>query len=331
MKAPPSRKAFTLVEIVVAVSILLILALFVTKIIGATNTTINLSSRITNTDSDARLVFNRLSLDFGSLLKRADVDFWAGNPSAMNGNYLLLFLSGVASDNSDSPSGGNRNLSLVGYRVAASDDNPGANRAAMPCLLRAGRAVGWSTSGFVGLKSNGLPVRFSDTSGQVFPSALLPTVSSSSTADFDVLAPGVVKMVVGFQLRPDNASVTLEDGTPVANAQGQIVYSPPIQALTPAGGGTPVNYVDLSRISAIVAGLVVVDSASLKLLAPSQATAIAGRFAVPQENVLPVRAWKTTLNDLVSSLSPGIPLPALQSVHTYECAFPVVQRGETLP
>ncbi len=321
----PSRTAFTLIEVLVAMSILVVLSLFVAKIVGATHTTIALSNRVTNTDADARLVFNRLALDLGALVKRRDADLWAGNPSAMGKSDLLLFLSGVASDNSDSPSGGNRGYSLVAYRVAASPENPGLVGENLPCLLRAGKAVGWSTTGLVGLKANGLPIRFNDAS-PAFPAVLVP----GKTTDFDVLAPGVVKMVVGFQLSPDNASATLEDGTVIANARGQLVYSPPIRALKSLDGTTTVNYVDASRIASLVVGLVVIDNASLKLLNAAQVTRLAGRFALPATGTLPVRSWTATLNGLVAELSGSIPLPALQSTHLYECAFPVTPRGEVV-
>jgi hypothetical protein len=145
----------------------------------------------------------------------------------------------------------NRGLSVIAYRVVAHSDNNN-----LPCLVRAGKSIPWHVTSsvgntkFMGLQSNSLPVRFTDVETATtvgFPHELLP----ANDADYDVLAAGVIRMVIGFQLYPDNQSVKLQDGTS-ANpnlGQGQIVYSPPIRTVTSSSGVSADN-IDFNSISA---------------------------------------------------------------------------------
>jgi hypothetical protein len=232
----------------------------------------------------------------------------------------------------------NRNISLVGYQIGTS---PNSSNSTLPCLLRAGMPIQWTTTGFMGLNVLGLPVKFGDPAvspSPAFPAALLPN-AANTPSDFDVVAPGVIGMVVGFQLYPDNQTVNLENGSAVLNAkaQGQWEYSPPIRQIT-STTGIPQSaggyYLDMSRVSSIMIGLVVVDRATLKMLNATQVQKIVnpnnwsqGQFIVPNENQTPLQAWNNTLNTLATNpnlLGPGgVPLPALQSMRIYECVFPV--------
>jgi len=313
------NRAFTLIEVLVALAVMSVLGVLIVQMISATGSTSRMSNRLVDAASQARLAFDRIGLDLGNLVKRDDADFVAGNPAA-DGD-ALLFLSELASP------GGNRTLSLVAYRLAPhpdplNKDNTDASGTSRVCLLRAGMPILWDTvshTTFMGLRSDGLPVQLS-ASDSSFAAALLP-----ATASFDVLAPGVLQMVVGFQLYPDNKPVTCKDGTSIPNALGQIVYSPPVRSLTPStpSGASPVDYIDLSRISAIVVGLVTVDLDSLKLLNASDAAALSAKFQVPITGQMPVAAWTPIINTLIAnSLAPGI-LPVRQALRVNQRFYPI--------
>jgi prepilin-type N-terminal cleavage/methylation domain-containing protein len=318
MKGPSCRgnaRGFTLVELLVTLAVLAILTVLIAQIANEVTTAVRIGNEVSTSNAQARLAFDRLGVDLSNLVMRYDVDFLAGNPSARppNSPYTLLFLSTVAS--AGTPSGGNRSVSLIGYQVGPSSDNNN-----LPCLLRSGKVIGWGDSKFMGLGTNGLPIQFTD---PTFNSSFLPN-ASANPSDWDVLAQGVIRMVVGFQLYPDNNPVSLEDGSTVpvsSNAQGQYVYSPPIRSLTPQGGGTAVNYVDIKRIAAIIVGLVVIDTHNLALLTPTETSTLAGMFTVPAANTLPVASWTPVVNSLVGSLSTAVPLPVLQTVHVYQRAY----------
>jgi prepilin-type N-terminal cleavage/methylation domain-containing protein len=298
-----SRKGFSLVELLASLAIFLILGLAIMQITTAVNRMTNLSNRAIDATSQSRLAFDRIGLDLSALIKRTDTDFTAQNASS--GTNILLFISSVTSGGFSSS---NRGISFISYEVASHADNQ--NRR---CLLRAGKPISWGAPGFFGLQSNGIPVPLADSSVASF----LP-----ASTDFDVLASGVIRMVIGFQLYPDNKSVTLASGTTVAQSQGQIVYSPPIRSLTPTGGGIAVNYIDVSRISGIVIGLVTIDLKSLQLLNDTQVADLAQTFALPADNSLPVAAWAPIANKS-SAMPSSVPLPARQAVRVFERFFPI--------
>jgi len=299
-----------------------VLGMLIVQMISATGSTSRMSNRLVDAAAQARLAFDRIGLDLGTLVKRDDADFVAGNSAA--GGDALRFLTELASQ------GGDRKLSLVAYRLAphpdpANKDNTDASGTSRVCLLRAGmpipwvRPPAWGNTAFMGLRSDGLPVQLS-ASDPIFAAALLP-----AAANFDVLTPGVLQVVVGFQLYPDNQPVTCTDGTSLSHALGQIIYSPPVRSLTPSApsGAPPVNYLDLSRISAIVVGLVTVDLDSLKLLNAGDAAALSGKFTIPVAGTMPVAAWTPVINNLIANSSaPGI-LPVRQSLRVYQRVYPI--------
>jgi len=297
------RKGFSLVELLAALAIFLILGLAIMQITTAVNRVTNFSNRAIDATSQSRLAFDRIGLDMSALVKRTDVDFIAQNVSSGTSNLLC-----ISSVTSAGLSTNNRGISVVSYEIAPHADNQGR-----PCLLRAGKPISSGTAGFFGLQSNGLPVQLTDTSVASF----VPSIT-----DFDVLAPGVIRLVIGFQLYPDNKSVKLVSGTTVAKSQGQVVYSPPIKSLTPSGGGNAVNYIDLSRVSSIVVGLATIDLKSLQLLNSTQVSDLAKTFTLPADGSLPVATWAPIANKAYSMPS-SIPLPARQAVHVFERSFSI--------
>lgn len=308
--APSLRQGFSLIEILSAMALFSVLAIIIAQTTSSISRTTNLSNRAIDAASQSRVAFDRIGLDLAALIKRTDVDFCSQNIDTTKNS--LMFFSSVTSAGLTSAS--NRGISLVAYRVSRHADNQ--NR---PCLVRAGKAVEWSAADLMGLQpNNGLPLSFdSFTLSSDSPSlyALLPT-----TSDFDVLAPGVIRMVVGYQLYPDHKQVTVSGSKVIA--MGQIVYSPPIRTLTPTNGGASVDYVDLSRISALVVGLVAVDNNSLRPLSSTQITDLANAFATPSDGKLPSRTWVPLSND--PTLMPSsVPLAIRQAVRIFERCYPI--------
>lgn len=302
------RSGFSLIEILVAVSVLVILGALIAQLTNATSNTTRISNRSVDAAAQARLVFDRIGLDLNKAVLREDSDFQADNAGGNGGKFD--FLSEVASADPASPAPGfrNRGCSRIIYRMEKRAENGGRL-----CLLRGARAVDWADAGFLGLKTDGFPVRFSDAA---YPVAVVPE-------DFDVLSPAVLRMVVGFQLSPDNEEVILADGSTVAQARGQIVYSPPVR-----GAITPLNSLfDSSRVSSLVVGLVVLDLDTLKLLNETTADLLAAAFpvSVPQ-GARPVGYWMNQTSGL-AALPDAIPLPARQAVRLYQRFYPISPNG----
>ncbi len=225
-------QAFSLLEILVAVAVLALIGLILAQIIGAVGQTTRVANRGINAAAQARLAFDRIGVDLACLIKRADTDFLAAS-----GADNLLFVSLVSAASAPGlPAADNRGLSIIAYRVGANTAD--GNR---PCLLRGARAITWADTGFFGLDVDGLPVCDFH-------------CVSTATSDFDALAPGVLRLVIGYQLYPDNQPVTLADGSVISHTLGQVVFSPPLRSDVGS-----LHRVDLARISALVVGVVALD------------------------------------------------------------------------
>ncbi|XHR26732.1 MAG: type II secretion system protein J [Chthoniobacteraceae bacterium] len=321
MKVNPRKfmSGFSLIEVIMAMSVFLVLALVIVQITSATSHSVQLSNRPVDAAAQARLVLDRLGMDFAGLVRRPDFDLVAVNDSLGTGN-ILRFFSMVASTGTAAD---NRKMSLVAYQLATHRDNHN-----LPCLIRAGMPVNWSQTGFFGLKANGLPIRFSDAA---FPSALLPQ-NSTGSSDYDILAPGVIQMVIGFKLSMDNQSVTLSDSTQLDHARGQIVYSPPVASWTSTDRSESVAYVDLSRVDSLVVGIVAIDLDSLKLLqSAAQINALAACFPAPSSiNTAPLQVWYDTAGT-ASQLPSSVPLAVRQSIRVFQRSYPMTSSGTSQP
>src|SRR5919201_1728974 len=109
------RDAFTLVEMLVSVAILVLLVLLVTQLVNRAAAIATLGHKHMDADAQARQLFDRMQLDFDQMLKRTDISYYvktAGNTQA--GNDQIAFFSAVPGHYSQS--GYNSGLSLVAYR-----------------------------------------------------------------------------------------------------------------------------------------------------------------------------------------------------------------------
>lgn len=291
------HQGFTLLETIVACAVFILLAALIMQVLIATSQSTRLSVRSLEAAGQARLTLDRIGMDLAGALRRKDAFF---GPGTNNAN-LLLFLSFVqsASGPASSPSG-NRGLSSIAYRMA--NDPANGNRI---CLQRGSKALHWSDAGFAGLGADGQPVA-------------IPTGLQPAQADFDVLASGVLRMCIGYQLYPDNQTATLANGAVIPRARGQIVYSPPMRMVNGAPAG-----VDAGRISSLVVALVSIDPDSLKFLSASQVADLAGAFPDPAAiDELPAHLWVPKANN-ADELPTTVPLPARQSLRVFQRFYPV--------
>ena len=142
---PPPRPhgAFTLVEILVAMVVLVLLIGLITQLFTSAQKATGLCQRHMETDEQARVLFDRMAIDITQMVKRADVDYFLKDAARHQaGNDQLAFYSqvpGYGPDTSLSP------FSVVGYRVNNTTGNSACNK-----LQRFGCALlwnGYTTSG----------------------------------------------------------------------------------------------------------------------------------------------------------------------------------------
>jgi len=310
------RRGYTLIEIMVAAAVLAIIGFLLVQIMTATTTSTGISTKAVDATSQARYAFDRINLDLKSRLRREDADFRATNldPDAA----ILSLISEVTSPGLEDTA--NRGISVLNYKVDTHPDVTDANGAPRLCLVRAGVPIGWDSTDFLGIEDNGVRRRFDSSTYAYVP----------ADEDYQVVAEGVIRMVVGVRLFPDNELVSLQGDTssPTLRAQGQLVYRPPVEYILPTDGTPEIELVDPSRIGALVVGVVSLDLESAKLLTNAQLQILADQFTVP-DGTTPLETWAPIANNLASDDAlNAIPLPARQSVKVYQRAFPITMRME---
>lgn len=156
--------AFTLVELLVAMTILTMLMLVVGKIIGMTSQSAAINSKRLDGMGQVRMALDWMGSDIAARVKRSDVGHGCIKVGG-NGNDLLGFYSEV-----DAYSGG-RKIAAVGYRIQ--EPNPAPTRGQPFQLERGVEGTDWALAG---------GVRFS----QAFPVI--------DNADYEVLADSILRI-----------------------------------------------------------------------------------------------------------------------------------------
>ena len=82
------RKAggFTLAELLVSVFVLLIIVFMVAQLMSSATAITRTRNKHIDTDTQARVVLDRMALDFAQMLKRTDVDYYVKERSGYNGH-----------------------------------------------------------------------------------------------------------------------------------------------------------------------------------------------------------------------------------------------------
>src|SRR5436190_23219837 len=68
--------AFTLIELLISVGVLALLILLVSQLMNSATTVTRTGNKHIDTDTQARVVLDRMAVDFGKMLKRTDVDYY---------------------------------------------------------------------------------------------------------------------------------------------------------------------------------------------------------------------------------------------------------------
>jgi type II secretory pathway component PulJ len=111
------RKGFSLIELMVAMVTVVILMASILGILSSATLLITQSHIKIDADSEARMIFDRMSSDFAGMVKRPDIDYAFGRPS---GNDALFFYS-EAPALADNTSTYSNTCALVGYRINSSN------------------------------------------------------------------------------------------------------------------------------------------------------------------------------------------------------------------
>ena len=78
--------AFSLVEIMVAVAVLVILTILVAQLTNSATAITRLGTKHIDADTQARAVLDRIGLDIAQMIKRTDIDYYIKQPTGYNGH-----------------------------------------------------------------------------------------------------------------------------------------------------------------------------------------------------------------------------------------------------
>ncbi|XHR27171.1 MAG: type II secretion system protein J [Chthoniobacteraceae bacterium] len=345
--------AFSLVELMVSVSVLTLIVMMVSQLVNsATVTTIN-STKLIDTDSQARLIFSRMAEDFAAMFNRPDLNYYFHSRSG--GNDELYFFSQVTGYVAEQDPAGTSDssintASLVGYRV--NDTVAGSNRAE---LERLGRGLHWAdiasqneTSG-AATSIVHLPLLIRD----AFSKALAdpynnssnpnPSLSKTAAPEWDVIGDQVFRMAFCFLLKDGTFSLTPVSGTGVTiesrspgsaddvstglsvdsrwyDSSAQVAY----RCVNAATGAAQWRPLGLQDVKAVVVTIALLDSKSrvtTNLNAIKNAVSYLPDFAT--SGTVPVSAaWVQKTNDAKTLAgNTGLSPSAASSVHVYERFF----------
>jgi prepilin-type N-terminal cleavage/methylation domain-containing protein len=306
-------RAFTLVEMLVSMAVLVLLILMVAQIMnGATKTTGTSRQRL-DADSEARMVFDRMASDFARLVNRKDVDFLF-TPGA---NDQLFFFSEAPAVTPTSATTADpaQPVALVGYRI-----NPDYQ------LERLGKGLTWGGTppdGMVFLTyppsagavagATPTPTPAPDINSTLKGAAFSPIItaaSGSANSAYHVIGENVFRLEFSFLLKP----YTDLNGV----LQAAAYSSEPFNATHPAGNR---NGIGLSDVQAIVVTLALMDGRSRKLVSSSSALSgiVGGAFSGKADTTtLPAKRWEANIDNLASA---GIPQAAASQIRVYQRVF----------
>src|SRR5437773_2320331 len=262
------RSAFTLVELLVSVVVLVIVIFMVSQLMSSTTAVTRTGNKHVDTDTQARVVFDRMAMDFAQMLKRTDIDYYVKQRSGYNGHGnghgwgqrkngdkgsdQMAFFSHVPGYYPTGYTVGQQSpISLVAYRVNEGNAN---NDPAYGRLERMAKGLGWN-----GLISN-------PNTNSPYPIVFLPQTignisawsasinndnsNASKDADYEVIGPGVFRFEYYYVLK--NGRVT-DWPWDRFDYPDQLTISNPLQ-------------LGLSQVEAIAVSIAVVEPASRALI-----------------------------------------------------------------
>jgi competence protein ComGC len=278
------RAAFTLVELLVSVLVVTLIVLMVVQLMTSATAITRTGNKHIDTDTQARVVFDRMALDFAQMLKRTDVDYYLKQKANYNGHgnghgwgrgrttdlgsdQIAFFsrLPGYNSTGSSFPSP----ISLVAYRVNQNDQGASDDPAYLR-LQRMGKTLLW----------NG--VSNATNTNAVYPIVFLPqtiagipswsaainnfqsgNASSSLDQDYETIGPGIFRFEYYYLLK--NGYVT--------DWPWDRRDMPDQQTIT-----NPIN-IGLSQVEAIAVTIAVIDPAGRALIPPATLVDLAADMA----------------------------------------------------
>jgi len=303
------RKAFTIVEMLVAFVVLFIVVVLVAQLMDASTTTIRASTKHTETDSEARLLFDRMGVDFAKLLTRSDVDLSGFKQplyhlpvaygstvfpeNLQTGNDRFAFYSETTGYCPALLKGSNKApITLVAYMV---DTDPYTQ---IPVLRRMSKGLGWDPDPGGAWKSfNCLPVTLAQQWGDLF--------GANYQTDFQTVGRLVFRIETTYLLKGNTAH------------SASLSITPWDTTTTP-----PHDWNNgFKDVAAIVVTIAVLDSKARTIVKNFSTLTSASLFPDAVDNSDIAEAWTAIINAPDFASKANIPLLAASGVRVYQRYF----------
>jgi hypothetical protein len=324
LKQRGCSRGFTLAELLVSVFVLTLIILMVAQLMNSATAMSRTGNKHIDTDTQARIVFDRMAMDFGRMLKRSDIDYYLkqndpvrysghsgghsqghrGQPGQQLNDQIAVYTQVPGYY----PSGAQSPISLVAYRVNAATNSP----ASYFKLERMSKGLLWNGASNQTNPNAVYPIVFlpQTIAGITSWSAAVNNDNSQSSrdTDYETIGPGVFRFEYYY---------ILKNGKLTGNPWNDDV------ALTP-----PHTLADFpTDVEAIAVAIAVIDPASRSLLSDQNLFDLASDMTdfTDQRGRGPVRTsmieaqWSTVVTDAVSSGS--IPPAAASAIRIYSRYF----------
>ena len=303
MHKQTTNHAFTLVEILVAIAVLTMLILLITRLVDNATTITVLGNKRIDAEGHARPLLDRMAIDFAQMVRRPDVSYYlkaGGSIDAMTGgdigvNDRLAFFTSVPGYYPSSLSY-NSTISLTAYRINADPTSAAYNK-----LERMGKALAFNAA-----YTTQIPILFLDsapspttTIDRMWPTATrpYPDASYSTDSDYEIAGPQVFRLEYYYLCHAPGGAALVEF----------------------PNTWTSVDNVAISDVIAIVVAIAVIDSRSRVLLSNSQLSTLTERLVDysngwPQGELL--SRWQSALDGVTD-----MPRAGVSGIRLYERYF----------
>jgi prepilin-type N-terminal cleavage/methylation domain-containing protein len=85
-RARRTAAGFTLAELLVSLGVVVIITLIASQVMTSATAITRTGNKHFDTDTQARVVLDRMALDFAQMVKRTDVDYYIKQPNKYNGH-----------------------------------------------------------------------------------------------------------------------------------------------------------------------------------------------------------------------------------------------------
>ena len=312
--------AFTLVELLVATSVLALLVVLTAQLFSGAVSVVTMGNKRMDADEQSRLLFDRMATDIARMVKRSDVDYLLKQPAnpqtggpGVGSNDQIAFYSEVPgyypATGAQSP------VSLVAYRVNAKTTSGNYQK-----VERLGKGLVWNGVSTTATDSpvlflpvplaSPLPSPLPSPMPSAVPTPAWPQAGSSTLDDpdgqYELMGPQVFRMEYYYLLKGQSVSGT---------------NYPSILTATPWDTRIGHQSVSgLSDVAAIVVTIAILDPASQALVTPAQLYTLGARLADFTEGSSAgtmEAQWQTAID----TATPGFPPAAQKWVRVYHRYF----------